>query len=496
MSTKNERICSCIYGMLGAGIFTLIYHSGPAVAQTIMGFMVVQPTTPGLTQTGHANISGTMRAGQFVGGGSGLTSLNASQLTGTIPSAALSGTYSNPVALTNAGNSFTGNGGGLTNLQSAALTGVISPGLLPFSFARLDAANVFGPFNNTFQGRVGVGQPPLPSAQLAVTGGIDVFGPNALIAASPTGASVQLANAAEALRATRGGELVVLADGAGALRAFDGGTGHEGGLGAPSGGAWGYAANNNHGVLGTTTEGAFAQWGLAGPNARVGTALAALVADNPGNSNATLAASGYGLRAQSAAGAQVTLAGPAAAVEATGVGGPGVLGQSTTGDHGVVGFADPGDGGPLFAGLYARGAGVAAPGVPRGAALRIDSGAVLSGGPPNLRFTGSVMIPPPWAPIYSCMAGLPTHAHPIGYYHDEVISCDLVMAGGPGMGSVIQATVESVVPPMGNVSYSVQIHSKVAGAFTARVTRMGDPGACAPPTDPLIVHYTVINLAP
>jgi|GEM_PF-4127648 len=57
MSTKNERLSSCIYGMLGAGLFTLIYHSGPAVGQTVMGFMVVQPTTPGLTQTGHSNIS-------------------------------------------------------------------------------------------------------------------------------------------------------------------------------------------------------------------------------------------------------------------------------------------------------------------------------------------------------------------------------------------------------------------------------------------------------
>jgi|GEM_PF-5791027 len=378
-----------------------------------------------------------MKAGQFVGGGSGLTALNASQLTsGTIPGARLGGSYLNPVSLTNAGNAFAGNGGALTNLQASALTGTIAPGLLPFSFARLDAANVFGVFDNVFQGRVGIGGSTDPSYQLAVNGGLNVYGTPAIHVQSALPLSaIELGTAAETLRAVNGPQLVTLTDGTYGVRAYDG-SGHEGLVAMPTAGVAGFAPNDTHGVLGATTEGVLGRWQTTGPSARLGTASAGIVADNPGQSSATVAGVGFGLRTQNVAGTQVTLAGTAAGVEATGVGGPGVLGQSTTGDHGVVGFADPGDGGPLFAGLYGRGAGVAGPGIPRGAALRIDSGAVLSGGPPNLRFTGSVPIPPPWAPIYSCVGGLPAHAHPIGYYHDETIACDLVMAGGPGVGSV------------------------------------------------------------
>ncbi len=52
----------------------------------------------------------------FSGNGAGLTSLNAGALaSGTVPSARLSGTYSNAVTFNNAGNSFSGNGSGLTN---------------------------------------------------------------------------------------------------------------------------------------------------------------------------------------------------------------------------------------------------------------------------------------------------------------------------------------------------------------------------------------------
>ncbi|HMS56283.1 MAG TPA: hypothetical protein PKA27_12865 [Fimbriimonadaceae bacterium] len=41
----------------------------------------LQPATPGVSQSGHANLSGTVRAGQFQGGGAGLTGMNAGQLT-------------------------------------------------------------------------------------------------------------------------------------------------------------------------------------------------------------------------------------------------------------------------------------------------------------------------------------------------------------------------------------------------------------------------------
>lgn len=43
--------------------------------------MLVQGVTPGVSQSGHANISGTMRAGNFIGNGSGLTGITATGLT-------------------------------------------------------------------------------------------------------------------------------------------------------------------------------------------------------------------------------------------------------------------------------------------------------------------------------------------------------------------------------------------------------------------------------
>ena len=52
---------------------------------------------------------------------------NAAGLSGTIPMASLSGTYGNTVTLNNAGNSFTGDGSGLTGLNAAQLTGGAVP---------------------------------------------------------------------------------------------------------------------------------------------------------------------------------------------------------------------------------------------------------------------------------------------------------------------------------------------------------------------------------
>jgi hypothetical protein len=64
----------------------------------------VQAVTPGVSQSGHSNISGTARAGAFVGGGIGLTGLNASNITvGTLADGRLSAN----VPLKNTVNVFT-----------------------------------------------------------------------------------------------------------------------------------------------------------------------------------------------------------------------------------------------------------------------------------------------------------------------------------------------------------------------------------------------------
>lgn len=69
---------------------------------TLYGIVNLQSDTPGQQQTGHTNVSGTMKAGQFVGGGSGLTNVNADLLDGLDSTSFL---QSVPVPLTLTGTS-------------------------------------------------------------------------------------------------------------------------------------------------------------------------------------------------------------------------------------------------------------------------------------------------------------------------------------------------------------------------------------------------------
>ncbi|MBX7131533.1 MAG: hypothetical protein K1X67_02530 [Fimbriimonadaceae bacterium] len=181
------------------------------------------------------------------------------------------------------------------------------------------------------------------------------------------------------------------------------------------------------------------------------------------------------------------------AVFGNGIGVPGVAAASDI-DHSVSATHAGFD--PTLAALYGQGSGVNGPGVPRAAALRLDDGAVLVGGPLPNRFAGSTLVPGPWLPIFSCLGGDPPHGHVIGYYCDVPVANALVIPGPPNFGTIIQVSVETAVPPMGNTSYNVQAHSKVPGGFVIRVTRMGDPGACAPPVEPTFAHYTLINPVP
>jgi hypothetical protein len=93
--------------------------------------------------------SGSVTATSFVGSGSGLTSLNATNLTtGSVPSSVISGTYSNVLTFSNASNSFTGSGAGLTSLNASNLaSGTVPSARLSGTYSNVltfsNASNVF-----------------------------------------------------------------------------------------------------------------------------------------------------------------------------------------------------------------------------------------------------------------------------------------------------------------------------------------------------------------
>jgi hypothetical protein len=102
-------------------------------------------------------LSGAL-SGTISGNGNGLTNLNASQLTsGTLPSAALAGTYGNAVTFSNSANSFTGNGGGLTNLNASQLaSGTVPDARLSGNVALRASANTFNGTQVVASGNVGI----------------------------------------------------------------------------------------------------------------------------------------------------------------------------------------------------------------------------------------------------------------------------------------------------------------------------------------------------
>lgn len=95
----------------------------------------LQATTPGTAQVGNTNITLTARAGQFVGGGGGLTGVNAVTLAGLPDTAyaklAAANTFTGANTFTNSSSSFTGVGTGLTALNATNITsGTLLNGVL------------------------------------------------------------------------------------------------------------------------------------------------------------------------------------------------------------------------------------------------------------------------------------------------------------------------------------------------------------------------------
>ena len=92
----------------------------------------------------------------------------ASQLTGTLPSTVLSGTYGNPINLNNPGNNVSGNGSGLTGLNASQLTsGTVSDARLSANVALLHTNQTFTG-TNTFASGGGVGRLIVSNSFIAV----------------------------------------------------------------------------------------------------------------------------------------------------------------------------------------------------------------------------------------------------------------------------------------------------------------------------------------
>lgn len=65
--------------IVAAGLVVLV-SSNAISTPALIDFVELQTATPGTVQTGHANVSGTVRAGTFIGNGAGLTNLNGSSI--------------------------------------------------------------------------------------------------------------------------------------------------------------------------------------------------------------------------------------------------------------------------------------------------------------------------------------------------------------------------------------------------------------------------------
>ena len=166
----------------GYGLYSL------AATNYLSGKLGINTTSP----TASLEVNGTTKfdstvtfsaAQAFAGTGSGLTSLNASNLSsGTVPPGRLAGTYSNALTLSNASNSFAGNGAALTKLNPANLSSgtaginisgnaatatnaIELGGLAASAFAQLASAS------NTFSGSITAAGTFLPATEAATASG-------------------------------------------------------------------------------------------------------------------------------------------------------------------------------------------------------------------------------------------------------------------------------------------------------------------------------------
>lgn len=118
-----------------SGLALSIVLSRPAESQTPIGTVILQSSTPGFSQVGHTNITGTSRAGVFQGSGAGLTGVAWSSISGAPsslpPTGAavgdLTGTYPSPLLATSAGSLTKVSGGMMTSTGTRVGVGTTNP---------------------------------------------------------------------------------------------------------------------------------------------------------------------------------------------------------------------------------------------------------------------------------------------------------------------------------------------------------------------------------
>ena len=150
IATNGNNVLSGSFSGNGAGLTNLSQGTLPAgvLTNNYTGAITLTNITNAITGqfsgifSGASFIGGNF-IGAYVGSGSGLTSLNASELTsGAVGGARLAGVYANAVTVSNVNDifvgSFYGNGGNITNLNGVDL----NPGSVPVNRLASDSVTV------------------------------------------------------------------------------------------------------------------------------------------------------------------------------------------------------------------------------------------------------------------------------------------------------------------------------------------------------------------